>query len=37
MILTGNEIKAQLGTNIHIDPFDERQLNPNSYNMCLHD
>jgi len=37
MILTGNEIKAQLGKNIIIDPFDESQLNPNSYNLCLHD
>lgn len=37
MILTGQEIKAQLGTNILIDPFDERNLNPNSYNLTLHD
>lgn len=37
MILTGNEIKAELGKNIVIEPFDERQLNPNSYNMRLHD
>lgn len=37
MILTGQEIKAQLGTNIIIDPFDESRLNPNSYNLCLHD
>lgn len=37
MILTGNEIKAQLGNNILIDPFDERLLNPNSYNLRLHD
>ncbi len=37
MILTGSEIKAQLGQNIVIDPFDERQLNPNSYNLRLHD
>src|SRR5262245_58139011 len=36
MILTGNEIKAQLGGNIIIDPFDESQLNPNSYNLRLH-
>ena len=36
MILTGNEIKAQLGGNIIIDPFDETQLNPNSYNLRLH-
>jgi dCTP deaminase len=36
MILTGTEIKAQLGGNIIIEPFDERQLNPNSYNLRLH-
>ncbi len=36
MILTASEIKAQLGTNIKIDPFVESQLNPNSYNLCLH-
>lgn len=36
MILTGNEIRAQLGGNIVIDPFDEEQLNPNSYNLRLH-
>ncbi len=36
MILTGNEIKAQMGGNIVIDPFDERLLNPNSYNLRLH-
>ena len=36
MILTGSEIKAQLGKNIVIDPYDERQLNPNSYNLRLH-
>jgi dCTP deaminase len=37
MILSGHEIKAQLGTNIVIDPFDESRLNPNSYNLSLHD
>ena len=36
MIPTGREIKAQLDTNIVIDPFDESQLNPNSYNLRLH-
>jgi len=36
MILTGSEIKAQLGENIAIEPFDENQLNPNSYNLRLH-
>lgn len=37
MILTGQEIKAQMGTNISIEPFDEEKLNPNSYNLSLHD
>ncbi len=37
MILSGNEIRRQLGTNIFIDPFREGQLNPNSYNLALHD
>ena len=36
MILTGTEIKSQLGKNILIDPFDEKLLNPNSYNLRLH-
>ena len=37
MILSGHEIQGQLGENIVIDPFDERNLNPNSYNLTLHD
>ena len=37
MILSGAEIKENLGTNIHIDPFDPERLNPNSYNLSLHD
>ncbi len=37
MILSGLEIQAQLGKNIIIEPFDPRQLNPNSYNLTLHD
>jgi dCTP deaminase len=37
MILSGNEIRQQLGRNILIDPFDESRLNPNSYNLTLHD
>lgn len=37
MILSGHEIRRQLGLNIHIDPFDESKLNPNSYNLSLHD
>lgn len=37
MILSGLEIRRQLGKNIIIDPFDESRLNPNSYNLTLHD
>jgi dCTP deaminase len=37
MILSGHEIQRQLGHNIVIDPFDESRLNPNSYNLSLHD
>ena len=37
MILSGNEIQRLLGTQIKIDPFEPRQLNPNSYNLRLHD
>ena len=37
MILTGNDIQRELGGNIVIDPFDESQINPNSYNLKLHD
>lgn len=36
MILSGREIRRRLGTDIHIDPFADRQLNPNSYNLKLH-
>lgn len=36
MILSGLEIKKRLGGDIHIDPFNENQLNPNSYNLKLH-
>ena len=35
MILSGKEIKRQLGTGIHIEPFQEKLLNPNSYNLRL--
>ena len=37
MVLSGQEIHRQLGENIVIDPFDEAKLNPNSYNLSLHD
>lgn len=37
MILTGNEIKNEISKgNISISDFDEKQLNPNSYNLRLH-
>jgi len=37
MILTGNEINRRLGGDILIDPFNPENLNPNSYNLTLHD
>lgn len=36
MILSGKEIKNKLGKEIIIEPFNENQLNPNSYNLRLH-
>ncbi|KAA3655811.1 MAG: dCTP deaminase [Calditrichaeota bacterium] len=36
MILSGKEIKARLGKDIKIKPFNNSQLNPNSYNLRLH-
>lgn len=36
MILSGIEIKNRLGGDIIIEPFDEKRLNPNSYNLTLH-
>lgn len=35
-ILSGLEIKKRLGTDIMISDFDEKRLNPNSYNLRLH-
>lgn len=37
MILSGQEIKQRIGEDIRIEPFHESQVNPNSYNMRLHD
>ena len=37
MILSGDEIRQQLGSNIIIEPFAADHLNPNSYNLTLHD
>ena len=36
MILTGKEIEKRLGSDIIIEPYNEAQLNPNSYNLRLH-
>ena len=36
MILSGREIKRNLGKDIIITPYEEKQLNPNSYNLRLH-
>lgn len=36
MILSGREIKNRVGREIVIEPFNEKQLNPNSYNLRLH-
>jgi dCTP deaminase len=36
MILSGHQIREHLGANIVIDPFVEENLNPNSYNLTLH-
>ena len=35
MILSGKEIKKKLGNEIIIDPFNDSQLGPNSYNLRL--
>ena len=37
MILTGEEIKKQQGHGLRIEPFNEAQVNPNSYNLRLAD
>ncbi len=37
MILSGEMIRQKLGGDILIDPFDPKYLNPNSYNLTLHD
>lgn len=36
MILSGLEIKNRLGKDIIIKPYNEKALNPNSYNLKLH-
>jgi dCTP deaminase len=37
MILSGEMIRQKLGGDILIEPFDPKHLNPNSYNLTLHD
>lgn len=36
MILTGKEIAKRFGSDIKIIPYEEKLLNPNSYNLRLH-
>lgn len=36
MILSGLEIASRMGKDIIIDPYNPAQLNPNSYNLRLH-
>lgn len=36
MILSGQEIKRLMGTDLVIEPYEERLVNPNSYNLRLH-
>jgi dCTP deaminase len=36
MILSGLEIESRQGSDIIIEPYNKNQLNPNSYNLKLH-
>ncbi|WP_101697406.1 dCTP deaminase [Clostridium minihomine] len=36
MILSGKKILKHMGKEIIIEPFDEKKMNPNSYNLSLH-
>jgi dCTP deaminase len=36
MILSGKEILKHMGKDIVIEPFDKKRINPNSYNLTLH-
>ncbi|MFN5101172.1 MAG: dCTP deaminase domain-containing protein, partial [Planctomycetota bacterium] len=36
MILSGEEIRSRLGSDICITPFADEQCNPNSYDLTLH-
>ena len=35
MILSGREIAKNIGKDIIIEPYNEKQLNPNSHNLRL--
>ena len=36
MILSGKAIAQYMGKEIVIEPYDPKRLNPNSYNLSLH-
>ena len=36
MILSGKDIESRINDEIIIDPFDKNRINPNSYNLSLH-
>lgn len=36
MILSGKEIESRIGNEIIIEPYDKKRINPNSYNLSLH-
>ncbi len=36
MILSGKEIENRIGNDIIIEPYDKSRINPNSYNLRLH-
>lgn len=36
MILSGKEIQKHIGNEIIIEPYDKKRINPNSYNLSLH-
>ena len=37
MILSGLEIAKEVGGKIKIEPYDPKNIGPNSYNLRLHD
>ena len=36
MILSGKEIESRIGNDIIIEPYHKNRINPNSYNLSLH-